>query len=135
MSDAHKGSCLCGGVQFEIAGAFNGFFLCHCKRCRKNSGSAHGANLFSPNAKLRWLSGEAQVKTYRVPDSRHQRAFCRECGSALPSLHQNGALLVVPAGSLDTPLAMRPTAHIFTASRAEWDHELETAPAFDEFLR
>jgi hypothetical protein len=23
---------------------------------------------------------------------------------------------------------MRPTAHIFTGSRADWDHELETVP-------
>jgi hypothetical protein len=135
MADNHKGSCLCGAVQFEITGAFDGFFLCHCRRCRKNSGSAHAANLFSPNAKLQWLSGEANIKTYRVPDSRHQRAFCLECGSALPNLHENGALLVVPAGSLDTPLDMRPTAHIFAASRADWDHDLGSAPAFDEFLR
>jgi hypothetical protein len=135
MSETHKGACLRGAVQFEITGAFDQFFLCHCRRCRKSSGSAHAANLFSPTAKLHWLSGEAQIKTYRVPDSRHQRAFCSECGSALPCLHQNGALLVAPAGSLDTPLDIRPTAHIFTGSRADWDHDLHSAPAFDEFVR
>ena len=130
MSETHKGACLCGAVQFEITGAFDGFFLCHCRRCRKNSGSAHAANLFSPTAKLQWLSGEAQIKSYAVPDSRHQRNFCAECGSGLPNRQRGGALLVVPAGSLDTPMSLRPTAHIFTADRADWDHDLESVPAF-----
>lgn len=135
MTDTHKGSCLCGAVQFEITGAFDQFFLCHCSRCRKGSGTAHGANLFSRTARIEWLSGEDKIKTYRVPNSRHDRSFCTECGSMAPGIIGNGALLIVPAGSLDTPLEIRPTAHIFSASRADWDHDLETAPAFDDFLR
>src|SRR5262249_6537350 len=132
MTSKHHGSCLCGKVRFEVTGDFDGFFLCHCSRCRKDTGSAHGANLFSKTAKIDWLSGEADVKTYRVPETRHQRSFCQECGSALPRSHLNGALLVVPAGSLDSEIDVRPTAHIFTASRASWDHDLEDVPSFDE---
>lgn len=135
MTDTHKGSCLCGAVQFEITGAFDQFFLCHCSRCRKGSGTAHGANLFSRTARIEWLSGDDKIKTYRVPDSRHDRSFCIESGSMAPGVIENGALLIVPAGSLDTPLEIHPTAHIFAASRADWDHDLETAPAFDDFLR
>jgi hypothetical protein len=41
----------------------------------------------------------------------------------------DGALLVVPAGSLDSVLAMRPDAHLFVASRAAWDQALESLPA------
>ncbi|MCI3132528.1 GFA family protein [Phenylobacterium aquaticum] len=52
------GSCLCGGIAFEISGPFEAFFLCHCSRCRKDTGSAHAANLFSSTAKLTWLSGQ-----------------------------------------------------------------------------
>ena len=37
----HRGSCLCGKVTFEIEGNFEQFFLCHCERCRKDTGSAH----------------------------------------------------------------------------------------------
>ena len=53
----YKGSCLCGEVTFEIEGDFDNFYLCHCERCRKDTGSAHAANLFSSTAKLKWLSG------------------------------------------------------------------------------
>jgi len=43
----------------------------------------------------------------------------------------NGALLVVPAGSLDTDIEVRPDAHIFVASRASWDQHLEDVPRSD----
>jgi len=127
----YPGSCLCGAVRFEITGAFNGFFLCHCGRCRKNSGSAHAANLFSSAARIDWLTGADEVRTYAVPDTRHRRSFCVQCGSALPGLHMDGAMLVVPAGSLDGDVGMRPDAHIFVAGRADWDDRLEDVPAFD----
>jgi len=78
------GQCLCGAVKFRISGEFESFFLCHCSRCRKDSGSAHSANLFSSTAKLIWVSGEAKIKTFRLPASRHMKSFCSDCGSALP---------------------------------------------------
>lgn len=52
MSDKHLGACLCGAVRFEVDGAFDRFYLCHCESCRKDSGSAHAANLFSSFASL-----------------------------------------------------------------------------------
>ncbi len=48
-------------------------------------------------------------------------------------VQMEGALLVVPAGSLNTEVRIRPDAHIFVASRAGWDQELEKAPAFEKF--
>lgn len=125
------GSCLCGAVRFEVEGAFDAFFLCHCARCRKGSGSAHGANLFASGGRLRWLSGEQEVKTYRMPGTRHERSFCTSCGSALPDVQMDGALLKVPAGSLDGPVDIRPTAHISCASRADWDADLDAVPKLD----
>jgi len=40
------GSCLCKKINFEIEGEFDSFYLCHCGRCRKDTGSAHAANFF-----------------------------------------------------------------------------------------
>lgn len=131
MSAGISGSCLCGAVQFGISGTFEAFFLCHCSRCRKGSGSAHASNLFSTTASITWLAGQDRVQSYRLPDTRHERSFCRECGSALPGLQMEGALLVVPAGSLDTAIDIRPTAHICCAARAEWDADLDNIPRMD----
>lgn len=127
----HLGSCLCGAVSFKVEGDFDRFFLCHCTHCRKDTGSAHAANLFSSTARIVWLSGQDKVQTYRLPGTRHARCFCSVCGSAMP--HAASECVVVPAGSLDTPLASVPDAHLFTASRAAWDRELNSAPSFDTF--
>lgn len=128
----HRGSCLCAEVRFEIVGNFDQFFLCHCGRCRKDTGSAHAANLFSSSATIEWRSGESKIRTFQVPDTRHVKGFCTICGSAVPTVQMDGALLVVPAGSLDTPIHVRPTAHICSASRADWDRRLEDVPQLDD---
>jgi hypothetical protein len=128
MQTEHFGSCLCDAVRFKVTGAFDRFYLCHCSHCRKDTGSAHAANLFSSTARLAWLSGREQVSTFSLPQTRHARCFCSICGSALP--HLSADMLVVPAGSLDTQPCVTPTAHIFMASRATWDRDLALAPGF-----
>ena len=129
MTD-HFGSCLCGTVSFEVNGDFDSFYLCHCRHCQKDTGSAHAANLFSQSARLTWLAGVDSVTTYTLPGTRHNKSFCKLCGSALPDT-QIADLLVVPAGCLDTELSLLPTAHIFTSSRAGWDQASDEVPEFD----
>jgi len=45
MSDTTRrtGSCLCGGVHFVVTGQPIRVGLCHCKDCRKASGSVYSA--------------------------------------------------------------------------------------------
>lgn len=125
-----SGGCLCGAVSFRVDGGFDAFFLCHCSRCRKDTGSAHGANLFASKATLTWVKGEASVRSFILPGTRHARSFCAICGSALPMTQMDGALLVVPAGSLDTPVEVAPTARICVSDRAVWTENLDAVPGF-----
>ncbi|SOC22113.1 GFA family protein [Rhodobacter maris] len=125
------GQCLCGAVTFRISGAFDSFFLCHCARCRKDSGSAHSANLFSSSARVTWMTGEENIKTFRLSGSRHSKSFCSDCGSALPVSQPEVGLLVVPAGSLDGRIDIRPNAHICCSSRANWDNDLASIERID----
>ncbi|WP_341540099.1 GFA family protein [Pseudodesulfovibrio tunisiensis] len=128
----HSGACLCGRVRFEVDGVFESFYLCHCERCRKDTGSAHAANLFSASARLRWLSGEGCIRTFDFNSTGHVRSFCTVCGSALPNVQMDGALLVVPAGSLDTDVPIQPQGHIYCSRKANWDTALEAVPRFEE---
>jgi len=129
MTKQHTGSCLCGQVQYEVAGTFDRFYLCHCARCRKDTGSAHAANLFSAAGRLTWSSGEGLVRAFLLPGTRHARSFCTVCGSALPYIRPDG--IVVPAGSLDTDVDRIPDGRIFTASRASWDRDLDSVTGYD----
>ncbi len=128
-----EGSCLCKHVQFEIKGEFESFFLCHCEYCRKDTGSAHAANLFSTTAKIEWRRGKDTIQTFQLPNTRHVKSFCSSCGSAVPNLQMDGKLLVVPAGSLDCDVRIKPNAHIFMSSRATWDEGLHEIPKIDKF--
>jgi hypothetical protein len=132
MDTRHCGSCLCGAVRFEVAGDFERFYLCHCGHCRKDTGSAHAANLFSSTATLSWLSGADNIRIFNLPSTRHRHCFCATCGSALPDLQMDGRLLQVPAGCLDTPVSIRPDAHLFCSSRASWDEALEAIPSSEK---
>ncbi|MCB1671823.1 MAG: GFA family protein [Gammaproteobacteria bacterium] len=131
MSAEYLGSCLCGGIKYRIKGDFENFFLCHCKYCQKDTGSAHAANLFSESATLQWLEGYDKVTVFNLPATRHIKSFCSVCGSAIPSQQLNGSLLVVPAGSLDSEVSVKATAHLFESSRASWDHDLDRLPGYE----
>jgi hypothetical protein len=40
-----RGSCLCRSVQYEVSGEPQRFNHCHCRRCRKVTGTEHASNL------------------------------------------------------------------------------------------
>lgn len=131
MSNKHQGSCLCGAVKYELSGNFQSFFLCHCTRCQKDTGSAHAANLFAKSGELTWLQGKVEVKTYQHPNSLHSKSFCQKCGSALPTLVEHINSVLVPAGSLDSPVPIVPTAKIFVGSGAGWFINLDDVPSYE----
>lgn len=133
MDHKYLGSCLCQKIQFVVDGPFDHFYLCHCSYCRKDTGSAHAANLFSTTATLIWISGEDRVQTFNLSPTRHSKSFCSHCGSAVPNYQMNGKLLVVPAGSLDSDIPLKPEAHLFISSKASWDNQLEVIKKFDQY--
>ncbi|WP_243109913.1 hypothetical protein [Clostridium sp. E02] len=50
----------------------------------------------------------------------------------MPNIQMDGNLLVVPAGSIDSDINIKPQGHIFFASKANWDADFETVPKFEE---
>jgi hypothetical protein len=82
---------------------------------------------------LVWAQGEDNVKTYQHLGTLHSRSFCQNCGSALPTVVESSQCIVVPAGSLDSPLSVMPTAKIFTGNCASWTKDLSQVPSFEQF--
>ena len=121
MSDPIQGGCLCGRVRYQVRGPFDTFHLCHCSQCRRSTGSAHAANIFTTEDRLEWLSGQELVKRY-IPDEPDviSKAFCSHCGSLVPYTSLKSGRLIVPAGSLSEPPDIRPNFNIFWRDRADW---------------
>ena len=116
-----RGSCLCGAVAYELSGEGLMARHCHCSRCRKARGAAHASNLFAPLDGLRFTRGEDRLASYKVPEAeRFTQVFCRTCGSPLPCPQPARGAAVVPMGSLDGDPGVRPSRHIFVASKAPW---------------
>jgi hypothetical protein len=106
-------------------------YLCHCSRCRKETGTIHGANVFFNNALLTWEKGQENITYFKLEGTRKQRAFCNTCGSPLPRQEENSSV-VLPAGTLDDDSSLEPTAHIYYASRSPWEDKLADLKRFDE---
>lgn len=130
-----KGSCLCGAVQYEVSGEPKRFFHCHCTRCRKVTGTGHASNLFIQPGMLKWLSGEEQIRAFKVPEAkRFTNNFCATCGSRLPRQAQDSDIVMIPAGSLDDAAPIKPQARIFSGSRASWSCTGDELPVYPEYV-
>jgi hypothetical protein len=128
-----EGSCLCGAVAYEATGEPVFMQSCHCTRCRRVRGAAHGTNIFYKAPQFRWARGEDLVAEYKLPEARfYTAAFCRRCGGALPKVSLERGMAVIPAGSLDTNPPMRPQRHIFTNYKASWFEITDALPRFAE---
>jgi len=132
MSKTLEGGCLCVGVRYRISGEILTFQYCHCSRCRKFTGSAHAANLFTGPGDLEWLAGADSVGTYMLDaQPSFPTAFCQTCGSSLPSMSSTGKYWVVPAGTLDQDPGIKPARSIFWGSRAAWYEDVAKMPRHD----
>jgi len=129
-----SGSCLCGGVRYEITGEPKKFYHCHCRRCRKASGTGHASNVLVAPEAVNWLSGEELIASYKVPEAeRFTSRFCTRCGGQVPRLVKETGMVVIPAGSLDCDIPVAPQARIFWDSRAAWSCSGDELPVFAEY--
>ena len=134
MAKSIHGSCVCGTVSYEVSEPFRDFYLCHCHRCQKTTGSAHATNLFSELSSITWLSGTDSIKNFDLPEAEFfNHSFCSNCGSPVPRRARSGEFLIIPAGSLDAAPEKMPERIIFWDSRAEWYDEGCSSKKFSEY--
>ena len=113
-----RGSCLCGFARYAVPDAFEYSLICHCSQCRRATGAA--AKPFAGIAADR-LRVEAPEVLLLYGDADGHDAHCPRCGSLLFSIVRDGTYAHVTLGTLIDEPSIRPSAHIFTASKASWD--------------
>lgn len=112
------GSCLCGGVRFELAPPLRGVVVCHCSLCRR-SGTLAGAYTAIARDGLR-LTADGTLAWY-VDVNDRRRGFCRSCGATLFWAAGGDPTISVSAGALDGPTGLHVERHIFTGDAADWE--------------
>jgi hypothetical protein len=116
-----RGSCLCGGVRFELDENPATLRYCHCESCKKLSGAAATVNARVKSSAIRILEGEELVQTFQPPEG-SAKTFCRACGSNLfGGGWPDSETASVRATAIDDPFDARPSAHIFVRSIAAWE--------------
>ena len=127
----HQGSCLCQSIRYEVDGELGDFGYCHCRSCRKASGSAHAANSPVERAKFRLLSGADTLREYESSPGKF-RAFCSQCGSHIVAEREGKGTILLRMGCLDTPTTQRPKVHIWRSEGASWFNPKDQLPEWHE---
>lgn len=135
-----RGTCLCGTVEFEIAGPPPKLYQCHCSLCRKQGGSSSNTAAVVDEQRFRWISGRERVSSFAKPTG-FRSDFCSSCGSPVPNPLRDTSYYWVPAGLLDGAEKLEVAVHLYVGSRASWDTaalsgaQYETMPGMLAFIR
>jgi hypothetical protein len=128
------GSCLCGGIRYQIEGPLGAVVNCHCSMCRKATGAAFRTRAAVPAHAFRWIRGEELLTRYES-SAGNVRTFCRVCGSTLPSFFPSAASEIgLPLGTLDDDPGVRPEAHVYVGSKAPWYEITDALPQYQTHL-
>ena len=123
------GSCLCGGVQFQVA-EVPLIVLCHCSICRKANGAAFDAGATGPVNDFELTKGEDLIQKYESSPG-VGRSFCRVCGSTLVTIfHYSPDELGLAMGTLDDDPGVKPLFHVYVGSKAPWYDITDSLPQF-----
>ena len=125
------GSCLCGGVCYEIHGRLTHPLNCHCSMCRKAQGAAFRSRAGVRAKDFKFVSGEELI-TYFESSPGNYRVFCRVCGSPIHSkFDSNPEVFGLPLGALNEDPQIKPTLHVFVGNKAPWDEITDSLPQYE----
>ena len=123
-----RGSCLCGGVKFEIDGPLHEARNCHCSMCRKAHGAAFRTRASVRARDFRYLQGEQLISSYESSPGTN-RTFCSRCGSRLiTKFAAHRDYYGLPLGILDDDPGVKPELHVHVASKAAWHDITDDLP-------
>ncbi len=115
-----KATCCCGGCAIEVEGEPEINAICHCRNCKKRTGSAFGWSAYFRDDHVLVRSGKPSV--YRIAgESEQRRWFCTACGSTLfwQSAYFPGLTGIAGGCFADAPLP-EPSLTVSNDERCAW---------------
>jgi len=129
---AYTGSCLCGGVSFQIEGELQPIQVCHCQQCRKAHGGPFATVIPVATSAFRLVAGEQLLKSYESSPGK-ERVFCGQCGSPLFSRRPALPNVVrLRAGLINEPLNVGLAWHAYTGYKCNWWPIADEAPQYEQ---
>lgn len=116
----YSGSCLCGGIQYELLSELGPIDVCYCRMCRKASGGPLATNAPVVAEAFRLVDGAGLLRAYESSPG-EKRHFCGRCGSPIFSQREDRPnVLRIRVGAINEPLNVRPVLSYHTASKCNW---------------
>lgn len=116
----YSGSCLCGGVRYELASELGPIDVCYCQICRRASGGPLATNAAVAASAFKVTGGAELLAAYESSPGEH-RHFCSRCGSPIYSKRADRPEVVrICVGTINKPLNVRPAVHYYVASKCNW---------------
>jgi hypothetical protein len=139
MSDAvsqppemSTGGCMCGAVRYAIAEKPLATGLCHCNRCRPQSGSAFSTVIFVHRSAVTITGETADMEDTGSSGLKVLRRYCPRCGSPLFTVPDvTPDLMMVKAGGIDSNEWFHPMWELFVGRRRPWVAPIPGAAQFE----
>ena len=129
MPETIRGSCVCGGVRFEVHGEPLTMAYCHCARCRKVGGMA---NVMVRAKDFHWVQGKELVARYEPePPFNLIRCFCRVCGTYLGEPDTDPEGFPIAAHAFDDDPGIRPVLHEHVSDKPAWYEITDALPRYE----
>jgi len=126
--ETNEGGCLCGDVRFEAQGKPLWVAHCHCRSCRRNTGSAFATFVGYSREQVRVTKGALQSYASSPGVA---RSFCGTCGTPLNYTSERWPGEVhLYISTLDRPEAFEPAAHVHVGEQLPWLHLDDGLPRF-----
>jgi len=130
----YQGSCLCGAVKFSIENSIKDIVYCHCSLCRKAQGSAFATNANVASDDFNFICGEENLSHYSSSKTQ-TKSFCKTCGSPIMSKSTSApGKIRIRLGTIESDISERPQAHIFVASKANWETISDDIPQHNSYI-
>ena len=128
------GGCRCGRFRFSFDSKPFVAYTCHCRECRKLTGSAFLTCMHIPAESLTLLKGDPACDL-RQTDSGNSLItyFCNRCGENMYAMNSARPFVVtLHVGSLDKPEKVEVNAHIWLKQKLSWVEIPDGHRRFDE---
>lgn len=126
------GGCLCGAVRYTVAGEPVTTRVCWCRDCQYFAAGSGTVNVVFPVDAVKLSGPLRDYASTADSGNRMHRQFCERCGTPVMSASEaRPHLVILRAGTLDDPEAVRPSLTIWTESAPSWaciDAGLPTTP-------
>ena len=113
-----RGSCLCGGVVFDVALPLRPVIACHCTQCRKTSGHFWAASSV-PMAQFSLVVQDSLTWFQSSPQAK--RGFCNTCGASLFWQLEGDDTISFGAGCLDGPTGLTIASHWYKEDAGDYN--------------